>query len=421
MSNRASKIKVIGLPPGKCSLSDEFMEEILTADVLAGGRNNVELFPEARGKRIILSRSLDSFLESLKTEYENNRKIVFLTTGDPMIFGPVKNLLSVFELDQLEIINTVSPLQLALARLGIDIEGSVILSLHGGRKRESSKPKSLLEKVFFFPKSIIYTDPNNNPASISEVLISIDRVTESWRGVVCQKLGQEDERITEATVGEIALKSFDTPNIFVIFNPSPVELKRPGNFGIPDYNYCHQGGMITHPEIRAISLSKLELSGCGILWDVGAASGSVGIEANGLYGITVYAIEKHPGRFQDLLVNCANSGSKNLIPVKADILEVGHDLPSPDRIFIGGGGEMLIDIFKLCMRKLKPGGKIVCNLITIDSVSSLYSYLKEGSYPFDVTTISVARGTPIQNMLYMKAENTITLFEISKREKERRN
>ncbi len=414
MAKRNTKIKIIGLPCDQRPLPRELTEEITSADVLGGGKKNIDRFPDARGEKIVLSSSLASFLENIRARYENQKKIVILTTGDPMIFGPVKNLLKVFDRSQLEIINTVSPLQLALARLGKDIEDSVIFSLHGRKERGSTKAEYFLERVFYFSMAIIYTDSRNNPGTVATLLINLEKTTRNWSAAVCERLGEKDERIIETTVGGLIGKKFNYPNILVIFNPHPFDLKRPGNFGLPDESFSHSGGMITHSEIRAVALSKLELSGTSTMWDVGAGSGSVGIEANQLYGLKVFLVEKDKKRFEELCLNCKAFGSQNLIPVEGNIISAAKHLPDPDRIFVGGGGEKLIDIFDLCYRRLKPGGKIVLNVITLNSITALFLHLVKNNHPFNACNLNVSRSSPIKNQMYLKAENAVTIFTVSK-------
>lgn len=409
-----TRIKVIGLPCNTRSLPSELLDVINSSDVIAGGKANLDLFPEARGKRVVLAKSLDSFLNDIELAHNSEKSIVVLTTGDPMIFGPVKNLLTRFSLEELEIHNTVSPLQVALARIGEDIEDSVIISFHGRNRGGELDPFYLLEKVFFFTKSIIYTDYKHNPGYISEIVLKLDQRTASWRVVVCEKLGQKEERIMDTVLENVAGEKFNSPNILVIFNPEPLVLKRPGNFGNPDSSYRHRKGMITHPEVRAVSLSKLKLSNSRVIWDVGAGSGSLGIEAHKLYGVTTYLIEKNEDRFSDLLTNCSVLESKNLVPIKGDILEVEDHLPDPDRVFIGGGGKKLVDIFRLCFQRLKPGGIIVCNVITIDSINALYSHLKDSGFSFGMCRVGISRAQPIKNQFYMKSENSITIFDVKK-------
>ena len=414
MAERHRKIKVVGLPCNGYPLPEELTEEINSADVLAGGRKNIELFPEASGKKISLTSSIDSFLERIRSEYEREKKIIVLATGDPMIFGPVKNLLKVFDPGQIEIVSAVSPLQRALAGLREDIEDSVILSFHGRKKTNPDQADSTLGKIFYFSKAIIYTDMKNNPGAIAGKLMDMDSNTMTWDAAVCEKLGRKDENIVRTTVGNLVEKDFNHPNILVIFNPRPRLMKSPGNFGLPDDSFQRKRGMITHPEIRAVTLSKLRLSGASVMWDVGAGSGSVGIEANQLYGLKVYLVEKNGERFEDLVRNCRVFGSENLVPVRGDILSVAGRLPDPDRVFIGGGGDKLIEIFNLCYRRLRPGGIVVCNAITLDSVSALYLHVKGNNYPFNVHTISVSGKAPIKNQNYLKAENAITIFDVLK-------
>ena len=110
-------------------------------------------------------------------------------------------------------------------------------------------------------------------------------------------------------------------------------------WGLPEAAFAHRDGMITKAEVRAVVLGKLALPPAGVLWDVGAGSGSVGIEAARLCpGLRVFAIERSPERRgADAATTRATHG------VTVEVVEGTAPgclsvLPDPDRVFVGGGG-----------------------------------------------------------------------------------
>lgn len=161
--------------------------------------------------------------------------------------------------------------------------------------------------------------------------------------------------------------------------------------------------MITKPEVRAIVLSKLELFGAGTLWDVGASSGSIGVEAARLApGLRVYAIEKNAEDCERIRLNAKR------VPVSVihgTAPEAFRDLARPDRIFVGGGG---IDVFTCCIEPLSPGGVLVGTFATLETALAAREALGENA---EFVQISINRGVPVgpQARLRLEADNPVFL------------
>jgi precorrin-6Y C5,15-methyltransferase (decarboxylating) len=130
--------------------------------------------------------------------------------------------------------------------------------------------------------------------------------------------------------------------------------------------------MITKAEVRAVALGKLALPPTGVLWDVGAGSGSVGIEASALAaGLTVCSVERDATDAERIITNAA-AHRVDVQVVVGEAPAALRDLPDPDRVFIGGGG---IDVLDECLRRLRPGGVVVATYVLIDRALAAHERL----------------------------------------------
>ena len=176
--------------------------------------------------------------------------------------------------------------------------------------------------------------------------------------------------------------TFAQPNL-VVLKRSPTKSEHTSRLfiGAPDNWYDHQAGLITKSEVRAVTLSKLRLLPDNCLWDLGAGSGSVSMEAALLLnkGI-VYAVEKDPDRIKLIESNKKRFDITNLRIIQAKLPEGLTKLPQPDRIFIGGGGKDLQKIIKAAVPLLKSDGVVVINSVLLSNVQASLETLKKLGY-----------------------------------------
>ncbi|MEW6623439.1 MAG: precorrin-6Y C5,15-methyltransferase (decarboxylating) subunit CbiT [Bacillota bacterium] len=161
--------------------------------------------------------------------------------------------------------------------------------------------------------------------------------------------------------------------------------------GIPDEEFIRLEGVpMTKNEIRVLSLAKLQLFSGAVVYDVGAGSGSVSIECKlQLPQGQVFAIEKNPQAVQVLRQNMAKFGTDLQVIVGSAPAALAS-LPGADRIFIGGSGGNLPEILEACDRKLKPGGRIVINSVTINTGPEAFYKLKQLGYSVEAVQVNIA-------------------------------
>ena len=182
--------------------------------------------------------------------------------------------------------------------------------------------------------------------------------------------------------------------------------------GLPDDAFAQKRplrGLITKSEVRAVSLYKLGLWRDSIVWDVGAGSGSVALEAAVIASEgTVYAVERDAECVEMLRDNVARLGPANVVVVVGEAPDALDALPAPDCVFVGGGGKGLADILERVAARLNTGGRIVVNLASVERVTQAQSYLESVGFDAELTMIGASRGKALPDgTMRLAAENPV--------------
>ncbi len=188
-------------------------------------------------------------------------------------------------------------------------------------------------------------------------------------------------------------------------------------FGIPDELFIRGNVPMTKQEIRVLSLSKMRLKNDSIVWDIGAGTGSVSVEAavHCKQG-RVFAIEKNPEAVELLKENRNTFRLKNMEIVCGRAPDALLNLPCPDRIFIGGTGDFTEEILKTAAERLAPCGIIVANAIAIDTLCSLQGFFKVRCWDEDITLANISTSKQVKGKTMMLAHNPIYIFAARKPE-----
>jgi precorrin-6Y C5,15-methyltransferase (decarboxylating) len=155
--------------------------------------------------------------------------------------------------------------------------------------------------------------------------------------------------------------------------------------------FDHERGLITKSEVRAVTLSKLALKPGQTLWDLGAGSGSVGIEAATLLGPgRIVAVEQKSTRTAQIKTNARRLGVFNLDVVQTQLPDGLDALPRPDRVFIGGGGKDLAAIISAAAGYLLPGGIMVVNTILMTNLTAGIASLEAAGLETGVVQVQIS-------------------------------
>lgn len=370
-----------------------------SAQVIAGGRRQLEMLSDKlTAEKIPLGANALEQARMLIQRAEQE-KVVILASGDPLYCGIGGTISKLVDAEHLDIDPGITAFQRLFARLGRPWENAALFSVHGS---DSPLP---WRRILNAGTSVIYGDSRRTASDLAAALITAFPECVTRSAAIGCELGSTREKIFSGTLAELAEKSVPALSLLVVF---PEEGKRPGlPLGLPDSDYQHAANMITHPEVRAVVLSKLRAVS-GVMWDLGAGSGSVGLEAAGLAPeLAVYAVEKNPGRAADLRVNAQRHGIP-LHVVEGEIASVAGSLPDPDRVFFGGGSTELETVFA----RLRPGGILVATAVLVETAVRLESVLTE--FRTELLTLNVSRACKMSGGEFWRAENPITIAVFQK-------
>ncbi|TMC50774.1 MAG: precorrin-6y C5,15-methyltransferase (decarboxylating) subunit CbiE [Chloroflexi bacterium] len=388
-------VVVVGIPPaGLDALDARGRAAIGEATLLCGATRHLEAVPQHGEERVAIG-DVEAAVERLRRRAPGER-VVVLASGDPLLFGIGATLIRSLGRDAVTVIPAVSSVQEAFARAGLAWESARVLSAHG-RELEPVVAQTLATTT-----AAILCGPGNPPERVARALL--DAGIEDCRAVVAEWLGGAVERVVDSRLSAVAEGSFDPLSVVVVDRETaavPV-----AEFGRHEARFAHAGGMITGGEARAVVLARLRPAGASVIWDVGAGSGSIGIEAAGLApGARVFAVERDPAQLEHLRSNAATLGG-GAVSVVAGAAPVALEaLPDPDRVVVGGHGGRLGEILGVVHSRLRPGGTVVCSFATLDGV--LVARVSLGDWNPEVVQLSVARGAAAGRSLRLAAEDPV--------------
>lgn len=406
MASPPYPIAIVGIgDDGPAGLSAEAHALIATADLLAGGYRHLEWFSNHPARKVPITKRLNELCRQLELARTRGERAVVLASGDPLFFGVGAYLSRHFGRHNVSILPHLSSIQLAFARLAIPWNDAIILSAHGRPLAPLIRPALDHDKVAFL------TDETNTPAAIATALLAAGM--EDCDVAVCEHLGGPLERIVEARLSQLPALHFAPLNVFLLVRNAPHFPSLA--YGMPEESYAHSRGQITKAEVRAVSLAKLHLTRHGILWDIGAGSGSLSIEAALLSAGQVYAIER-AGEQQALLQhNITSHYVSNVTLVPGEAPEALASLPTPNAVFIGGSGGRLAAILREVDARLPEGGRLVLNLTLLEHLTETMAMLK--SWPYwqtEVVQLQIARSTLLAGGTHFTALNPVWILSASK-------
>ncbi|MEJ3960027.1 precorrin-6y C5,15-methyltransferase (decarboxylating) subunit CbiE [Brachymonas sp. G13] len=414
--------RIIGvLDDGAASLSATALAYIRNADVLIGGTRTLALLAHhARDTAVQhdLTGALAQVPGWIAQAREADQSCVVLATGDPLCHGIAPWLAQQLCIEALEILPNLSTLQLACARIGLAWQEAKIVSVHSkdaGEWQRGSLPGhglyALAQAVRAHDRLLLLTSPANTPARIARLLLA-EGLGEAFQLAVAENLLQPDERVyAQLTPAEAAAMDFAPLNVVLLWRSQP--RPNPVLLGRPDSSYQQRQpdkGLITKQEVRAVSLARLQLRADSVVWDIGAGSGSVGLEAAQLCRQGhVCAIEKNAADVAIAQANHSAAGISNYSLFHGKAPEQLEHWPDPDAVFIGGSGGELPQLIRIVLQRLRPGGRLVMNFVTLENLATATATLSELQADWDVLQLQAARSKPILHMHRMAAENPVWL------------
>jgi precorrin-6Y C5,15-methyltransferase (decarboxylating) len=391
-----SMINVVGMGLSPEDLTPRAIKIVMNADILAGGKRHLSFFPDHAAQKVVLDRNVETTLAGLKKN-SRGKQVVVLASGDPNFFGVAPLVCKVFGKKNVSVLPNITAFQSACARVRENWEDAVFISLHG-------RPLSQLDSMPADGRTVVlYCDGNNTPALVARYLVRHDKGFKKCQTWVFENLGQQDERISDGILEKLINYSAAALTMMIIKTKKGIASHYDETrIGIPDAEFCHDSGMITKRDARILTISRL---GCGnnqVLWDIGAGSGSISIEAARLYpGIEVYAVEKNRERFTQLEKNIKKFHTAGVKAILGNAPAALKKLPCPHSVFVGGSGGNLPAILQEVKKRMSKNGNLVVNCITITTLSQVLQLFKKWHWNYTAASVQIA---------HLKAEDQPEIF-----------
>lgn len=395
-------LTVIGIgEDGFKGLGKNARHALLRASRIFGGQRHLDLLPPCiRGRRDTWPSpfSIDPVL-ALRGE-----PVCVLASGDPMFFGVGASLVRQLPSDEMLILPAPSSCSLAAARMGWPLQEVVTLSV-------VARPIAALHaQLFSGVRLLVLSNDGHSPAAIAALLR--ERGFGPSRLTVLEHLGGAAERRIDGLAqawGDPSIADLNLVAIECIAETAAPRLSRLA--GLPDSAFEHDG-QLTKRDVRAITLARLAPVPGELLWDVGAGSGSIGIEWMRAHpSCRALAIEADEGRQALIKHNRDALGVPGLQLVRGKAPHALAGLEPPDAIFIGGGvtREGVLDT---CWAQLKPGGRLVANAVTLQSEMTLMAWREQ--HGGELTRIHIAQAQPLGGFDTWRQALPITLLDVVK-------
>jgi precorrin-6Y C5,15-methyltransferase (decarboxylating) len=397
-------VSIIGMGMGPEDLTAGHKSIIERADILVGGKRLLEQFKDIPVQKKPIGKDIEGIVEFVRAQSKHH-EVVVLASGDPLFYGIGARMAGALGAGRVRIYPNISSVAAAFARIKEPWNDAAIISLHGRINDEQ-----LFSALESENKIAVFTDPKKNPAWLAARLI--EKEFSNFKICVLEALGSDSERFAWYPLETAAGMKFAEPNI-VVLKRGPLKRKSTHQIhpGAPDHWYDHLGGLITKSEIRAITLSKLRLAPEHTLWDLGAGSGSISIEASlFIKKGNIFAVEKNPDRIENIKNNRKRFKVRNLKIVQAVLPEGLSGLARPDRIFIGGGGKDLKTIVTAAAKYLKPGGRIVINTVLIPNLQVVTAALSRLKFETDVIQVQINRTRQMPWAERFEAQNPVWII-----------
>jgi precorrin-6Y C5,15-methyltransferase (decarboxylating) len=332
------------------------------------------------------------------------RRVCVLASGDPFLHGVGATLARHVVPEEMDVVPAPSAFSLAAARLGWPLAEIDTVSLHG-RTVAQLRP-------WLHPgrRILTLTSDASGPSDIAALLRNIGFGKSKL--TVLEALGGPDERVLETTASGFDLSDVHPLNLVAVEVEADADAPVLGLApGLPDEMFEHDG-QITKREIRAATLSALAPRRGELLWDIGAGSGSVAIEWMLLHpSLSAIAIEANAERAARVARNAESLGVPNLTIVEGAAPDALAALPSPDAIFVGGGGSRP-GVMEAALAALKPGGRLVANAVTLEMEAVLLDL--HASQGGALTRISLQRAERVGSMTGWRPAMPVTQWAWTK-------
>ena len=406
-------VTLVGIGDDGCaSLTSRAMEAVAGAQWLVGGERHLAFFPQFRGETLVVKDNLPALINRI-AELANENNVCVLASGDPLFFGIGALVIKKIGREHVSTIPHPSSVQWAFARVGLKWDDAAVISVH------SRSPTGFVSRLKRHTKVAVLTSPENSPPRLAALMAEYGET--GWTAWVCENLCGVEERVREFTIADLAVCEDIGPlNVLLLARSDPAWQAPPAIPFLSEDVFAKRmpkKGLITKREVRLLSLAALRLRPDSVMWDIGAGSGSVAIEAALIAPEgRVYAIEVDPEGAEICGQNVLTHGVDNVRVVEGRAPDALAGLEEPDAVFVGGSKGSMAEIIGVAMDRLRPGGRLVVNAITLENAGEAYQTMRERGLTPEVTLVQISRAEPLAHYMRYEALNPIQLFAVEKPE-----
>jgi precorrin-6Y C5,15-methyltransferase (decarboxylating) len=405
-------VSIIGIGDDGLDGAAESVRRLISeADLLVGNERVLALVPKTMTERLVLGADVEAAADRIAAEHG---RVAVLVSGDPLFYGLARFLCERVGTERCEIVPHVSSMQLAFARVKESWDDAYLTNL------ANHSLDSVVERIRTAEKVGLFTNEEEGPDAVARALVK--RRIDYFTAYVCENLGARNERVTRGSLAEIASQEFDPLNVMILVRSADVpDQPRDATvrlFGNPDETFVQskpKHGLLTVAEVRSVALAQMALGPRSVVWDVGAGSGSVSVEAALLAPAgRVFAIEQDVEDAELIRENAERFGVANVTPVTGRAPEVWSDLADPDAVFMEGSGREIVRLAELAFARLKPGGRLVASIASIDALYEIRASLAALTSDVNVWMLNISRGADQMQRLRFDALNPAFLIAVTK-------
>ncbi len=399
-----SKLQDLFLRTRNIAVPNAYLEKIKT-----WSKNNF-----GQNKLYFSSQSNNELIEWLKSQKDD---VILISRGDPLWFGIGRILIENFTKDELSFYPSNTCIQLAFSKLKIPWQDTINVSLHG---RDSTK---LVEALKTKPSTLaIITDAKNKSLEIIKKNLSELNLIDSYDFWLCEEIGFDNENIRKLNLKESLPSDISSLNIVVLTKKKKNKpYNNPPLFGISDHifkTFDDRPNLLTKREVRIQILADLELPKNGVIWDIGAGCGSIGLEALKLRpNLDLFCIDKRVGSKALILENSKRLGVKPKFIFEEDINNTLHtrnliSFKKPNRLVIGGCDKKTkLQIIHTQSQGMSIGDIIVIPIIDIQIIKELKEGLENKNFKTNLNLIQTYKSLSISEGLRLEPNNPVFLLK----------
>jgi precorrin-6Y C5,15-methyltransferase (decarboxylating) len=363
--------------------------------------------------QLLASDRPEQIFAPLEQALAAGRSAVLLASGDPLWFGIGRLLLQQFGPERLRFYPAPSSLQLAFARIGRPWQDASWISLHG------REPEPLAARLQQRPAALaVLTDPSRGGAAAVRTILAASGLEAAYALWLCERLGHPAERVQRLAPEAPLPADLDPLHLVLLIAeppPAPTDPAVLPLFGLADGLYLQQPdrpGLMTKREVRIQLLADLELPEAGVLWDIGAGVGSIGLEALRLRpALHLWALEARGGSAALIAANAERLGVRPAGVLEGRAPEALAALPDPDRVLLGGGGRERAAVLAVVLERLRPGGLVVIPLATVEALAELRPLLERAGCAVAVAQHQAWRGAPLADGTRLAPLNPVLVLQ----------